>query len=376
MLDIEYNLSVFNENDFIEKNKLIHKSWVANNKKYNILKYNKEFLSFDQIETIGLFRSIIYTDNTINVFSPPKSININNFIDKYNSDDCFAEEYIEGTMINLFYDNKINKWEISTKSSVSANIHFFKDQPTFAKLFYEICNELNINFDLFSKDCCYSFVMQHPENKFVLQIYEKRLYLIACYKIDNLHVRVIPRHEISMQNNIYFPEQYVMTSYNELLNNYGTMNTSPNLLGVMIYHKDGNRTKISNPNYKYIKHLRGNNTKLQYQYLCLRKNGEIKDYLKFFPENKNKFNVFKKQVHIFTDTLYVNYINCYIKKTEPLINFPKQFSPHMYYLHQYYLSVREDRGYVNKNIVIQYINSLDSARLMYALNYHMRELSK
>ena len=172
MLDIEYNLSVFNENDFIEKNKLIHKSWVANNKKYNILKYNKEFLSFDQIETIGLFRSIIYTNNTINVFSPPKSININSFIDKYNSDDCFAEEYIEGTMINLFYDNEINQWEISTKSSVSANIHFFKDQPTFAKLFYEICNELNINFDLFSKDCCYSFVMQHKDNCNVVPVSE------------------------------------------------------------------------------------------------------------------------------------------------------------------------------------------------------------
>ena len=114
---------------------------------------------------------------------------------------------------------------------------------------------------------------------------------------------------------------------------------------------------------------------MQYQYLSLRKNGQVKDNLQFFPENKNQFNIFKQQLHIFTNTLYVNYINCYIKKEKPLINFPKQFTPHMYRLHEYYLSVRQDGGYINKNTVIEYINSLDTARLMYALNYHMRNLS-
>ena len=47
-------------------------------------------------------------------------------------------------MINLFYDNDINKWEIASKTTVGCNITFFTDQPTFSELFYDICKELNI----------------------------------------------------------------------------------------------------------------------------------------------------------------------------------------------------------------------------------------
>ena len=36
-------------------------------------------------------------------FSPPKSYNLNVFIDMYKENECFAEEFIEGTMINVFY---------------------------------------------------------------------------------------------------------------------------------------------------------------------------------------------------------------------------------------------------------------------------------
>ena len=48
----------------------------------------------------------------------------------------------------------------------------------------------------------------------------------------------------------------------------------------------------------------------------------------------------------------------------------------MFNLHQYYLSVRENNGFVNKNVVINYINNLESAKLMYSLNYHLRDLTK
>ena len=376
MSNIVYDLSMLKDETTLNKYKLINKYWGKNNKTYNIIKYDKNHTTYDMMNHNKCFRSVICSNNKINVFSPPKSFNINLFMDKYTENNCTAEEYIEGTMINLFYDFDINKWEIATKTCVGGNITFFKDQPMFAKLFYEICDELNIKFDTFSKDYCYSFVMQHPENKFVLQIHEKRLYLIACYKIDNYNITQIPRSNVNLPQNILLPIQYNMLSYDELHNLYGSMNTNSDILGVMIYHNNGDRTKIQNPNYEYIKSLRGNNTKLQFQYLSLRKIGLVKQNLRYFPENKKQFFIFKSQLHIFTNTLYTNYINCYIKKQLPLIQFPKQFRVHMYNLHQYYLSIRENRGYINKNVVIEYINNLESAKLMYSLNYHMRNFAK
>jgi hypothetical protein len=376
MSNISYDLSSLKDASFIEKNKLINKSWSKNNKIYNINKYDKNFISPDNIDSLKKFRSVITSNNMINVFSPPKALNIIPFMNKYTENECFVEEYIEGTMINLFYDSDLNKWEISTKTSVGGNIKYFKEQPTFAKLFNNICKELNIDIEVFSKDYCYSFIMQHPQNKLVLPIVERKLYLIACYKIQDYNVTLIPRNEVNLPNNILLPKLYDMVSYNDLHNIYGSMNTRSDILGVMIYHINGERTKIHNPNYQYIKYLRGNNTKQQFQYLALRRAGLVKHNLKYFPENGKQFLVFKNQVHIFTDTLYTNYISCYIKKYKKLIEFPKQFRIHMYYLHQYYLSIRENRGYINKNVVIQYINSLEPARLMYSLNYHLRDFSK
>ena len=385
MLNITYDLSVLKDEDYIKNNKLINKPWGKNNKIYNIITYDKNIITYDMVDQMKIFRSIICgnsnSNSNIHAFSPPKSFNIMAFMDKYNEEnsqltDCIAEEYIEGTMINLFYDNTINKWEIATKSSVGGNITFFKDQPTFAKLFYEICDEMKIKFDLFSKDCCYSFVMQHPENKFVLQISEKRLYLIACYKIENYTVTLLPRENVTLPENILLPIQYNMLSYNELFMLYGSMNTDASIPGVMIYHKNGDRTKIHNPNYKYIKYLRGNNTKLQFQYLSLRRDNLINENLKYFPENIKQFQIFKQQLYNFSNTLYANYIQCYIKKEQPLIQFPKEFRVHMYNLHQYYLSIRENRGYINKTVIIQYINSLEPAKLMYSLNYNMRNFAK
>ena len=48
----------------------------------------------------------------------------------------------------------------------------------------------------------------------------------------------------------------------------------------------------------------------------------------------------------------------------------------MYNLHQYYLTIKNNNGYVNKQIVIDYINNLEPAVLMYSLNYDLREIGK
>ena len=363
----------------LDNSKLIHKNWAKNDKIYHILKYVKTKIPQANFETepcnLGLVRSVIYSNQKINVFSPPKAINNTIFINKYREEDCVAEEFIEGTMINVFYDTDINKWEIASKTSVGGNIAYFQDQPTFSELFNECCEELAINMDNFCKEYCYSFVMQHPKNKFVLPIIQKSLYLIAIYKIDNETYTIyqLPREEHSKNlGNVRLPIRYELISYNELVDVYGSMNTNINILGVMIYHKDGARTKIRNPNYECLKHLRGNNPKIQYQYLCLRKLDQVANYLKFFPESKALFSVFRVQIHIFTDNLYTNYIKCYIKKRKPLLEFPKQFRTHMYNLHIHYLSIVANKGYINKQVVINYINALEPAKLMYSLNFHLR----
>ena len=357
-------------------NSIYKKTWTTNNKLYTIMKYNKSMLTRENIATMGLYRSVIMSNNNINVFSPPKGLAFNEFIQYYPEHECIAEEFVEGTMINLFYDTDMAKWEIASKSTVGCSVTFNKEQPTFRELFYDICTDLSINFDVFSKDCCYSFIIQHPKNKFVTPIIAKKLYLISIYKIDNENkiVQELPRESFSQ--NISLPNWFTFNSYKDIYSYYTSTNLDASIMGIVIRHKDGVRTKIRNPSYEYIKHLRGNHCKLQYQYLSLRKLNRVKEYLMYFPEKKADFYKYRLQLHNYTETLYLNYINCYIKKEKPLKEYSHQFKLHMYELHRYYLSIRNDNGYINKNIVINYVNNLQPAQIMYVLNYHLREVSK
>ena len=360
--------------------KLTVKYWRRSDKIYKILKYDKQYLTEDKALTIGLFRSVICRNEKIIVFSPPKGIEFKTFSEKYSPNDCIAQEYIEGTMINMFYDQ--NEWEIATRSSVGGRLSFFttefnKDSSTFRTMFLEACNIVNLDFDKLDKNLCYSFVLQHPRNRIVVPFTTPNIYLVACYSINDYTVNVVPccsQKESLSESTVQLPKEYTFTDFNELQEKLLSGNTDYKDVGIMLYNSAGVRSKIRNPNYEYVRQLRGNQPKKQYRYLTLRNKGKVMDYLKYYPEDKTDFDLFRKQIHYFTNTLYVNYIKCYIKKLAPLKEFPFQYRHHMFQLHQDYINeLRVKGGAVTQNYVINYINNMHPSKLMYSLNYHLRK---
>ncbi len=92
-----------------------------------------------------------------------------------------------------------------------------------------------------------------------------------------------------------------------------------------VYHNNEERIKLRNENYEYVRHLKGNNPKIQYRYYNLRNNNLVKDYLKFFPEDKKEFSDFRNKLHKYTRQLFQCYISCYIKKEKPLKEYDYKF---------------------------------------------------
>jgi hypothetical protein len=251
-------------------------------------------------------------------------------------------------------------------------------------MFLEAAAASRLVLDNLEKELCYSFVLQHPQNRIVVPFRDAQLYLVGVYAIhndpDRTYVDVHDAQQYqdtfrALDTTVKFPAVYPLTTYASLIETYGTMNTSYDIVGVVMHNKEtGERAKVRNPVYEQVRNLRGNQPKLQYQYLSLRKTGKVGDFLKFYPENKHEFSTFRDQVHLFTNTLFSNYISCYIKKERPLKEFPDQYRTHMYSLHQIYLNdLREKKLFITNAVVINYVNGLHPSLLMYCLNHHMRK---
>jgi hypothetical protein len=367
---------------------------VLSDENYKVVRYDKNFLALDLIPTIGLLRSVVVNkENKVVSFAPPKSLHSDTFIKKYpEKTDCIvAEEFVEGTMINVFWDPCIGMggaWEIATRNKVGANSTFYnnKNGKTFRKMFAECCNKTGLDYDALNRNYCYSFVMQHPENRIVVPFASMELYLIQVCDIVNTEngtcnvmiqdINSIKIDEIWKNTKIKFPEIYHdWNRYKDLIETYASNNTSYSIVGVILRNvKTNERCKIRNPTYEEVRQLRGNQPKLQYQYLSLRKEGKVCDFLKFYPEHKKDFSSFRDQVHLFTNTLFQNYISCYIRKEKPLIEFPDQYRRHMFALHKKYIDeLKEKNLHVTNMIVIEYVNTMHSAKLMFCLNFHTRK---
>ena len=398
-LHIEYNLSnipgfidVINSDvinsDVINSDYYTVKEYsTKSDEKYKIVRYSKDLLSDNLISSYGLLRSLILSGSKIVSFAPPKSISADNFIIKYpfKTDNIIAEEFVEGTMINVFFDPLIRSWQISTRNTVGAEVSFFQSSgKKFNEMFVDACIQNGLNIYTLNPIYCYSFVLQHPENRIVLAFQNPQLYLISVYEIKQRENEIsVLEQDMNMvkygglwnTTKIKFPQLYEFTNYSELIERFASANTPYNIVGVVLKNKEtGERSKIRNPIYEEVRQLRGNQPNLQYQYLSLRRSGKISEFLKFYPETKTEMSKFRDQVHMFTNTLHKNYISCYVKKEKPLKEFSEQYRTHMFKIHEIFINeLRPKSLFVTNTVVIKYVNELPSALLMYCLNYNMRK---
>jgi hypothetical protein len=252
-------------------------------------------------------------------------------------------------------------------------------------MFIEAVEYIHLDLNLLDKNYSYSFVLQHPENRIVVPFEYPMLYLVSAYSIDNrdennVTVTIHEAEEFKMSDAfisswVAFPSIYNYTTYDELTKNYASNDDTPyNILGFVLYNREtGERAKVRNPAYEEVRRLRGNQSKLQYHYLSLRRENKVAQFLTYFPEYLQTFTEYRKQIHTFTNNLFGNYISCYIKKEKKLLNFSEEYRTHMFHLHQKYKDeLKELNLYVTKSVVINYVNEIHPTLLMHCVNCHFR----
>lgn len=379
---------LLNDNEYAESKSLKVKKYNG----LNLIKYDKKKLNWDNISTLGLFRSVICNDEKILSFSPPKSVNLKeiNNLSEYNFENFKLEEFVEGTMINVFWNESKNDWDLATRSNIGAKCSFnmnYEQKNTFRYMFLDAMNYTNLDFDNLNKSYSYSFILQHPENRIVVPFNTRKLYLVGVYSFNNYVVKLekneldrITKNINENSFNIYKPLSFEVVinekleSFEDVLNFFNTTHDLDYKILGCVLKSDYKRLKIRNKNYETVRHLKGNTPKLQYQYYCLRRENKVKDFLDYYPDNKNLFQRFRSDLHEWTSKLHHYYLDCFVFKTKSLKEYPYEFKPHLYELHKLYIDeLRMKSVNISKAIVINYVNNLPPQRLMYSVNYKLKQ---
>jgi len=279
---------------------------------------------------------------------PVKSVEYDTISDDSSYLGSEIQYLIDGTMINLFYHKE---WLLSTRSEIGGK-NKWTDKKSFKQMFGE-CLDKNFDYDKLDKDCCYSFVMRHKDNRNVSPIKENKLFLVEAYNLNKNERLNLTKVNLDIEkiNNISFNDLMDFETYE--------------IKGYTI--KDGNkRYKKINPLFEKVKELKPNMNNDFLNYIELRKNGNLKEYLKYFPEYLKSFDGYRNKIHNLSNELYNNYKNCYVFKNIEKKDIPYHLKPLTNDIHKKYLNTKEPTSWSD---IKNYIHGLPSKKLMFALNY-------
>lgn len=412
---ISYKVDTVNFN----KDNITSKIYKSNDVSYTILNNSASSMKTEEsMDSItSLYRSIIVNPDNgqILCFSPPNSVSFVDFEKKYSKYEpsvIYANEIIEGTMINLFWDPRINSWEIATRGAIGGNYWYYRTnyddvppeqskQTTFREMFFDALrlNSFALNdspiLQSLPKDHCFSFVLQHPDNHIVLPISYPQLYLVSAYHLTSTFdpltneltsnmVTAIPPYllpQLAQFSGGLFNIPHYFTGYENyqmFKNNLCSSMTPYNCLGVMFTNLEtGERCSMENIAYEQVKELRGNNPNLQYQYFCLLRTGKKQQFLTFFPRYRQLFGRFNKQYNDFITNVHQAYFSYYVKKEG--LQIPKKYFIHASKIHHNVFIPKLQGGekiIVTRDVVKNYFDELTPNELLYYLNYDRRQINK
>ena len=362
---------------------------------YDIVRYYKSVMSRTSYDITGILRSVVFHDEEVVCFSPPKSVDlslISEMSHTYIDESPRLEEFVDGTMINAFYHKK--KWQISTRSVLGAKTSFYNDMnrypKTYKQMFEDCLKQTNFKLENLDPKYCYSFVIKHPDNRIVEKIHEPSMYLCAVYRIEGTKVYNIPINSIVSENQekkIEFnPEIEIMfrnstvsvplvdlsLTIEEAFQVYANPNSTPYETRGIIVKLGNMRAKINNPNYNHVRKLRGNQSKLQYKFYELRQSNALGEYLNYFPEHSLLFQILVEEVIYFQDILYLLYREVYIFKRLNIELVPYEYKNHVRNIHGFYIMNlnlgRKQR--IHKGNIVYYTYKLQPAMLMFTINYN------
>jgi hypothetical protein len=353
---------------------------VITSKDYNhlaIIRYVKGYSNMEHINS-HYFRSVVWNKllNKPVAISPFKSLPWSSYV---SAGGYSVEDFWDGTMLNMFFDDSLNKWIVSTRSNIDASCRYHSSR-SFHSLFWETFYKMTLNLGDFDKNTSYTWVLQHPENRIVVPNTSPLLRLVDIIAIDlkgNFNFLAVPPSSLMNIASRHLPLTGALATKEELEKLSQVYNNMYCQGFVVKDSVTGNRWKIRTSSYKLIRELRGNTPRLDYRLIELRSRGDLNNYLHYYSEDQPTWDALWNRLKDQTRSLYTTYCDVFKGRTLKAQDAPKYMIRMLYDMHDYYLNrLRPASQTMNWQACTQWVNMQDIPRQLFLANYLLVQKNK
>jgi len=279
--------------------------------------------------------------------------------------DYSIETFVDGVLIGQFWDG--SSWKIHTRSMMGANCRYYS-QKTFKTMFYEAMPTDQL--EQLDKTVCYSWILQHPENRIVSAVRYPRIILVGAYRMgEDGTVTKLSREDLS---SFETPNTHSFSSWSALSAKLLEWNDRyhHNFQGFVIYNSE-RRWKIRTESYNRARLMRDNTPRRDYVWLTQWKAKTLKSYLKIFPEEASTSTAMVHRWKTITMDLFRIYTAKFKAKSSPEV--PPKFKGILHAMHQHYYNVLKPAGKTLTLLeAIEWMNHRDVPQMLYLINFELR----
>jgi hypothetical protein len=294
-----------------------------------------------------------------------------------------VREFVEGTMINIFYDMRIEEWKMSTQHNNSIIHNGMSD--TIEKSFKQVFNvdatsKLNdiAMLQYLPTNYSYTFVLKQQNNSVYKKGAVDEVYLIAVYKIDETSAEYVSPTEYenwpifdNVNSIIKLPRYYDnYQSYNEIIDDITLGLSEEKATGFIIQNiNTGEQCKQLTIDYTQYHRLLHIAPIVRYKYICVNRINQVTEYLSHFPSLKNDFYKMKSIMNQFINTVYYAYTCKYRTKTN--VHIDKKYLKLIHTIHheKYLPRLKTTHNIViNRNIIKEFINKMEPRDILHVLH--------
>lgn len=270
------------------------------------------------------------------------------------------QDFLEGTMINVFrHASNPDKLVVTTRTQLGATGSFYSKKSFYEMFVNALAAQGMTEAAVAQKlpavseetpSSFASFLLMHPEHRVVR----------GCMRpsVDCIHVGTVHADgRVDMKENpqeFPFPIghefiQYPVTGFRsdaDLESFFRTYcKTQPwYWQGLVLKDGQGHRWRMRNPNYLYLRELRGGEATAVERFLRVRSQRKVMEYLKHYREERKEFGALEGALRLATQAVFDAYKSVHKAHEKKLADINKSIQPFVFRLHAHYLEHLKPQG--------------------------------